>query len=229
MMNEIIRQRKSIRKYEKTPLTEAILDKVREKMANLKPLYPDIPYAIDIVDKTKGLLAQGSGASSFLVFRSEESPAAYENIGFIGQQMDLFFTANGLGSCWLGMAKPQEKAEMPYVISMAFGTPAEPLHRSLSEFKRKPLSEISAGVDERLEAARLAPSGMNAQGWFFVANEGAILCYRKKSGLLPEKLGCIDMGIALWHIASESTDFRFSKEPDAPERKGFLYVGTVGK
>ena len=228
-MNEIIRRRKSIRKYDRTLLDDETLGKVREQIANLTPLYPDIRYSVDIAHKTKGLLAQGSGASTFLVFRGEESAASYENIGYIGQQMDLYFSANGLGSCWLGMAKPNEKGDLPYIISMAFGKPADALHRSLSEFNRKPLSEISEGVDVRLEAARLAPSGMNAQGWFFVAKDGAILCYRKKSGIMSEKLGCIDMGIALWHIASESDGFRFSKEPGAPERKGFIYVGTVGR
>jgi hypothetical protein len=126
------------------------------------------------------------------------------------------------------MAKPNEKTDTPYVISMAFGTPVESLHRkSLDELKRKTISEISDGADERLEAARLAPSGMNAQGWYFSAVNGVIHCYRKKPGLMPEKLGCIDIGIALWHIASESADFRFTKETNAPERKGFIYVGTV--
>jgi hypothetical protein len=48
------------------------------------------------------------------------------------------------------MAKPNEKAQLPYIISMAFGQPAEPLYRSLTEFNRKTLSEISAGNDERL-------------------------------------------------------------------------------
>ena len=246
MVNEIIRKRKSIRKYERTPLDDATLANVRERIVNLVPLYPDIKYTIDIANKTKGLLAQGSGASSFLVFRSEESPDAYVNVGFIGQQMDLYFSANGLGSCWLGMAKPNDKSGLPYVISMAFGKPAEPLHRqSVSDFKRKPLSEISEGADERLEAARLAPSGMNAQGWFFVAKDGIIRCYRKKSGLAHGKLGCIDMGIALWHIAiesesegesegksegeSQSHSFCFVKEADPPERVGFIYSGTVGK
>ena len=228
-MNETIRQRKSIRRYERAPLDGATLAKVRERIANVTPLYPKIDFSIEIADKTKGLLAQGSGASSFLVFRGGQSPQSYENIGFIGQQMDLYFSANALGSCWLGMAKPNEKGGLPYIISMAFGKPAEPPHRSLPEFKRKPLSEISEGDDGRLEAARLAPSGMNAQGWFFAAADGIIRCYRKKPGLLAEKLGCIDMGIALWHIASETENFSFSKEPGAPERKGFIYVGTVGK
>ena len=76
-MNEIIRQRKSIRKYEKTPLAEAMLDKVREKMADLKPLYPDIPYAIDIVDKTKGLLPLcGDGWEIATIYRIVETVVA---------------------------------------------------------------------------------------------------------------------------------------------------------
>ena len=112
---------------------------------------------------------------------------------------------------------------------MSFGKPAEPLHRNLSEFKRKPLSEISEGTDERLEAARLAPSGMNLQNWFFIADKGKIHCYRKKSLLgFMNKLACFDMGIALCHIAKESGNFKFTKESDAPSRKGYVYTGTVG-
>jgi hypothetical protein len=142
--------------------------------------------------------------------------------------MDLWFSENDLGSCWLGMAKPNEDGDLSYVISMAFGKPAESPHRNLADFKRKLIAEISEGNDMRLEAARLAPSGMNAQGWFFSAADGKIRCYRKKPGLIAsEKLGRIDMGIALWHIASETENFRFSKETDIPERKGFIYAGTV--
>ncbi len=228
-MNETIRKRKSIRKYSKTPLDQETLAKVREKLETLTPLFPEIRYTVTIADKTKGLFAQGSGASSFLVFRSENKDGAYENIGFIGQQMDLWFSENGLGSCWLGMAKPSENGDLSYVISMVFGKPEETLHRSLADFKRKPLSEISDGNDARLEAARLAPSGINAQGRYFSASNGKIRCYRKKPGIIaPEKLGQIDMGIALWHIASETKNFRFTKEPGTPERKGFIYTGTVG-
>jgi nitroreductase len=227
-VNEIIRKRKSTRRYDKAPLGEAAFSKVSEKLGTLTPLFPDIKYSVTIADKTKGLLAQGSGASSFLVFRSEYKEGAYENIGFIGQQMDLWFSENGLGSCWLGMAKPNEGGDLSYVISMAFGKPVGTAHRSLADFNRKPLSEISDGSDPRLEAARLAPSGMNTQGWYFSAADGKIRCYRKKPGIIaPEKLGCIDMGIALWHIASETENFRFIQESGVPERKGFIYDGTV--
>jgi nitroreductase len=245
-MNEIIRKRKSIRKYEPAKLDEATLEKVRQKIAGVTPLYPEIRYSIQIVDRVKR--AYGINAPYFLQFRSEEKEGAGENIGFVGQQLDLFFSGTGLGSCWVGMAKPDAAAELgelkernaanentaialPYVISMAFGKPAEPLHRTIDQFIRKPLSDISEGADPRLEAARLAPSGINAQNWHFIADAGKIHCYRRKANPLLEmmlsKLGRIDMGIAICHLAMESPDFRFAPDNDAPVRKACVYAGTV--
>jgi len=230
-LNEIISKRKSIRKYDMAPLDAGTLEGVRAQIGRVKPLYPEIRYTIEIANSTKGLF--NVKAPHYLIFRSEEKDGAYENIGFVGQQMDLFFSGAGLGSCWLGASKPEENetSALPFVICMSFGKPAEPLHRELSEFKRKPLAEISEGLDERLEAARLAPSAVNAQNWYFVAGDGQIQCYRKYSkpllGFIYNKLHCIDMGIALCHIAEESAGFAFSKEADAAVRKGFVYTGTV--
>jgi nitroreductase len=230
MKNEFIRKRKSIRKYDLAPLDTATLDKVRERLKMVKPLYPDIHYSIEITDKTKGLFNIKS--PHYLVFGSEEKDGYLENIGFIGQQLDLFLSSIGIGTCWLGASKPGEKeaSSLPHVISMSFGKPAEPLQRTLSEFKRKPLSEISEGSDNRLEAARLAPSGVNAQNWYFVAENGKIHCYRKKAnpvlGFIYNKLACIDMGIALCHIAEVSSGFSFKKESGVPERKSHVYMGT---
>jgi len=230
-MKEIIRKRKSIRKYESAQLDGAILAMVREQISKLKPLYPDIRYSIEIVSKTKGLF--NIKAPHYLVFRSEEKDGAYENIGFIGQQLDLFLSGSGLGACWLGASKPAEKddAAASSIICMSFGKPIGSLYRAADEFKRKPLSEISEGADERLEAARLAPSAMNAQNWYFTAVGGKIHCYRKKSNpllrFIYEKMHCIDMGIALCHIAEESDDFSFARETNIPARKGYVYMGTV--
>ncbi|MCL2841236.1 MAG: nitroreductase [Defluviitaleaceae bacterium] len=230
-MNEIIRKRKSVRKYDFTPLDTTILKNIQSQIENVKPLYPDIPYSIEIVNKTKGMF--NVKAPHYLIFGSEEKEGASENIGFIGQQLDLFLAASGIGTCWLGAAKPEEKevSTLPHVICMSFGKPTEPLYRELSQFKRKPLSTISEGSDPRLEAARLAPSGVNAQNWYFIAENGKIHCYRKKPnpllGFWLNKMSFIDLGIALCHIAEESENFQFQKEANAPKRKGCIYMGTV--
>jgi len=230
-MNEIIRKRKSVRKYDLTPLDETMLAAVRAQIDKVKPLHSDIKYSIEIISKTKGIL--GVKAPHFLIFGSEDKNGSYENIGFIGQQLDLYFSANGLGACWLGASKPGEaiESDLPYVIALAFGKPTESLHRDIAEFKRKPLSTISEGSDPRIEAARLAPSGMNRQSWYFIAENGKIHCYLKKPnplvGLMLGKMGLIDLGIAICHIAQESDNFSFVKEAGAPERQGYIYNGTV--
>ncbi|MDR2168446.1 MAG: nitroreductase [Clostridiales bacterium] len=224
----MIRKRKSVRKYDMTKLDEATLNKIREKIGALVPLFPEIRYSIEMTDSTKGLF--NIKAPHYLVFGSEQAEGFAENIGFIGQQLDLFFSEIGLGACWLGAAKPQGEVNsaLPFVICMSFGRPAEELHRNLADFRRKPLHEMSEGQDPRLEAARLAPSGINAQNWYFIAEGGKIHCYRKKAVLgFINKMGFIDLGIAIWHIASESENFAYTKEVNAPEKKGYIYMGTV--
>jgi len=226
-VNEAIRKRKSIRTFEQTKLDWFTLTAIREKITQVKPLVEDIRFSIEIVEKTKGILDKT--APYYLLFRSEKKRGCYENIGFIGQQMDLFLSESGIGSCWRGFAKPVKKelGKLPFMIGMAFGKPAGPLYRELSEFRRKPLSAISEGADERLEAARLAPSGMNAQNWYFIAKDGKIYCYYRRLAFLYNKYRWIDLGIAMYHIASESESFNYVKETDAPERRGYVYVGTI--
>jgi len=235
-MNEMIRKRQSVRKYEHVRLDDAILENVMTKIEEVKPLYPDIRYSIEISNKpTRGMY--NVKAPYYLIFGSEKKDGAYENIGFIGQQLSLFLSEIGIGTCWLGVAKPgkadqKEDSLLPFVICMSFGKPAEPLYRDpASKPDRKELEEISEGVDERLEAARLAPNSHNAQSWYFIAQTGAIHCYRKKTNpfvrFVYNRLNSIDVGIALCHIAEESGNFSFSKEADIPVRTGYVYMGTV--
>ena len=207
-MNEFIYKRKSIRKYDPSELDAATLDQIQAKIKGVTPLYPNIRYSIGIVRKI--IIPMRINAPHYILFGSEDKDGGDENIGFIGQQLSLYFTELGLGSCWLGRGKPSEREDssLPFVICMAFGKPAEPLFRERSEFKRKPLAEIGEGRDNRLEAARLAPSGLNAQNWYFIAENGRIHCYLKKpnilAGIVLNRMIRIDMGIAICHIAAES-------------------------
>lgn len=229
MKNEYIAKRKSVRRFESTPLSAELLEEIRNKIKSVKPLFPDIAYSIEIIEDKK---PSGKNAPYYLIFNSEEKDGAYENIGFIGQQLSLYFSSIGIGSYFkVGKPNLNSNSSLPYVICMPFGKPAEPLFREPSEFKRKELSEISEGTDIRIEAARLAPSALNQQNWYFIAEGGHIHCYRKKPnvvmGFIENKLNCIDMGIALCHIYEESDTFTYKKLDTAPEKKGYIYMGTV--
>lgn len=227
-MNEIIEKRKSVRKYKHGPLSGDMMKAIQEKIQEVVPLFDHIDYRVELVET----FGDKKEAPYHLLFCGEEQEKSLENIGFIGQQISLYLSEIGLGSCWK-MKKPavQPSGSLPVVISMAFGLPAEELYRKQEDFKRKKLSEIAEGSDSRLEAARLAPSGLNAQDWYFIVENGQIHCYRKKpnllTGFVKNKLNPIDIGIALCHIAEESNGFQYGTQVPHPEKKGFLYMGTA--
>ena len=205
-------KRKSIRQYVLDPLEGQMLSEIMAHVSTLKPLYNGIKVEIKILpqEDVKALLFLAK-APHYLALFSETKDGYLMNAGFMLQQMDLFFSANGIGSCWQGMAKPtkeiSKKSELEFVIIIAFGKPNEKLRReSVSEFKRKQLREITdvKGADELLEPARLAPSAMNRQQWFFTGSASTIHAYLAKSSLLTalmfDRVSRISMGIAICHL-----------------------------
>ena len=230
-LNEYIFKRKSVRKYKTDPLPEEILIQIKAYINELKPLYPGIKTRFDIADDIKNPMSLKS--SHYLIVSSEKIEGYFENVGFMLEQMSLYLNSLGLGSCWLGMAKPaqNQQTDLQFVISMAFGYPSEALYRNISDFNRKSLTEIREGADSRLEAARLAPSGMNSQNWFFLCTKGIIHVYRKKvnplKALIFDKMNSIDTGIALCHLFVASESFAFEKLNIFPGKNGYIYMGTV--
>jgi nitroreductase len=241
---ETIFKRKSIREYDLTPLDGHTLAEIMAHTGALKPLYDGIKIEMKLVSQkdVKGLFR--AKAPHYLVVFSETKDGYLTNAGFMLQQMDLFFSANGIGSCWQGMPKPTKEilnnSKLEFVILLAFGKPKERLHReSVSEFKRKPLGEITEiqGADELLEPARLAPSAVNRQQWFFTGNAGTFHAYRVKSSILTafmlDKTSKISMGIAICHIwlaakhFSKEVEFISDKEAQNNSPAGHDYVITI--
>jgi nitroreductase len=241
---DTIFKRKSIRQYDLTPLDEHKLAEIMSHTSALKPLFNDIKIEIKLLSQedVKGLF-KAKAPHYFAVF-SEAKDGYLTNVGFTLQQMDLFFSANGIGSCWQGMPKPAKKilnsSKLEFVILLAFGKPKERLHReSVSEFKRKPLGEITdiKGADEFLEPARLAPSAMNRQQWFFTGNASTVHAYCAKSSFLTafmlEKMDKISMGIAICHVwiaakhFGKEVEFIGDKEAQNNPPAGCDYVITV--
>jgi nitroreductase len=237
-------KRKSIRQYDLTPLDEHTLAEIMAHMNALKPLYDGIKIEIKLLSQNdvKGMFL--AKAPHYLALFSESKDGYLTNAGFMLQQMDLFFSANGMGSCWQGGPKPTKgivnRSKLEFVILLAFGKPKERLHReSVSEFKRKPLEEITnvKGADELLEPARLAPSAMNRQQWFFTGSAGAIHVHRVKSSILTafvfDRTSKVSMGIAVCHawIAAKhlgkEVEFINDQEAQNNPPSGHEYVMTI--
>ena len=235
-LKDMIARRKSVRSYTNEPLDAAMLREIEEFMAQARPLAPDIRVVWEIVPASRVKCILPWKAPQLVAMYTEEKPGALENVGFMFQQLDLYLQSRGLGACWLGMGKPDQqlaaKEGLPFCMLLAFGYPkGEALRESAGEFKRKALSEITDEPDKRLEPARLAPSSVNSQPWYFTHGEGVIHAWRvAPSGLMRkamERMNRIDMGIALAHLRVSSEAFRYQRLEQPPTLKGYLYTGSL--
>lgn len=211
-------KRKSIRKYDLNPLDNDALKEIRKHLKTLEPLHNDIKIEFKILSLDFVKRRMMRKAPHYIAVFSDVKDGYLSNVGFMLQQMDLFFSANGIGSCWQGIPtlkkEALESSSLEFVILMPFGKANETLHRtSTSQFKRKSLHEISdiKGADEILEAARFAPSAGNGQPWFFTGDKNLIHAYYIKTGLvrglLTKKFPPIDVGISLYHLKLSSEHF----------------------
>ncbi len=161
-----ISRRKSCRKYTQEPLTTSQLDEIKNALDSCEPLYPDAPITYRFTSETKGMFHVK--APHYLVFSGTGKDGEQENAGFIGQKLMLWLDAHELGGVWLGASRDATKQHTKRdIIVLAFGKPEGTPHRKRSEFKRKPISEITNALeDECIKAVHLAPSGMNTQPWY---------------------------------------------------------------
>lgn len=242
----IIFKRKSIRNFNLTPLDDATLKEISEYLNSLKPMYGGIKTEFKIISPDGVKRRMMKEAPHYIAVFSEVKEGYLTNIGYMLQHADLFLSANGLGSCWQGIPAPTSEllnsSNLKFVIFIAFGKPKDPgsLHRTnISEFKRKPQSEITdiTGADELLEVVRIAPSATNSQPWFFTGNNNIIHAYSVKPGFIKrfmvKKYIPIDMGIAICHLEIAAEHFGKKIEIVSDETakmnhpKGHEYVASL--
>ncbi|MHC1721065.1 MAG: nitroreductase family protein [Clostridiaceae bacterium] len=241
---EFIFKRKSVRKYDLAQLDEKTLSEIEDFINNAKPLYDNIKTEILIVPKDNVTIMLPVRSPHYLVVSSESKEGYLANAGFLLQQIDLFLSSRGIGCCYMGMAQPKKEIRkilnLEFVIIMAIGKPAEPLHRkTISEFQRKSLTDITSIGDcvDLLEPVRLAPSASNVQPWFLTGNQNQINFYCVISSFLKaivyDKFNKISMGIALYHLqlAAEHTGKNFEMVTDEEAQKnspkGYYYICTA--
>jgi nitroreductase len=239
---DVIFKRKSIRKYDNSPLDEELLNRISEELNNLTPLHDDIKIDIKIISCDDVKLRGMKQAPHYLAIFSEKKDGYLTNLGFMLQQMDLLFSASGIGSCWQGIPSPKgnvlKSSDLDFIILIAFGIPTEPLYRGdTSEFKRKSLEDITdiGDAKELLEPVRLAPSAINSQPWFFTGTKDIIFACSNKpnflKAMLVNKYIPIDVGIAIYHLTISAEHFKkttaitFNKNETIP--KGLNYLATL--
>jgi len=200
-------KRKSVRVYsrEKSDILENDGDLI--KALEIQPLAADIKVIAKILRKDQ---INNDRSDYCVAFYSEKKAHYLENIGFIGQQIDLELQSSGLGTCWWGMKKPNKNFSridgLDCVVTMSAGLPQTAETRNYPEgFKRKTVNEITlSGTDKLIEAARIAPSAVNLQPWLIEKIDNKYNFYiRSPKGIIEKMLKDLrrlDIGIAMAHL-----------------------------
>jgi hypothetical protein len=195
---ETIFTRRSVRKYDGATLDAATLDEIKAYADSAKQLAgQSARFEIVAADKLKGAIAP----YAILAF-ADDTDAAFVNIGYTLQGVDLWLQSRGFGSVWCGMAKPLNPAP-DYRILLGFGKTNEPLRSGEGSFKRRKLTDISNADNSIARAARLAPSAINIQPWKLDFADCAVTVRADVRGvgkLIPGKLYLFDVGNITKHI-----------------------------
>lgn len=198
---ETIFVRRSVRKYDMTPLDEKTLDDIRKWIDETTGL-PGQSARFEIVAADK---VKGATAPHYIMCYCKPGDAEYANVGYVIEKADLYIQSLGLGSLWLGMGNPKEK-ETDFCIMLAFGKSDVPFRNSEQQFDRLPLKEISSTDNAIAQAARLAPSACNSQPWKLDFADGRVTVRYFGRGMmkmiLKSKMNKVDIGIVTRHIVT---------------------------
>ncbi|MDR1213633.1 MAG: hypothetical protein LBK54_06075 [Propionibacteriaceae bacterium] len=195
--------RHSVHSFDPAPLDRATLEAIVQAARQADHL-TDQAARIEVASADQ---VKGSSAPHHLLAFTVQDDAGFADAGYVLQQADLAIQAQGLGSHWIGLAKPKVKAA-GFTILLAFGRTDEG-PRPAADFKRLALAEISdqAELSDQAgavaEAVRLAPSGMNDQPWRLRFGEGLVSLIHTRRGpwsrLLVKKMDKVSLGIATRH------------------------------
>ena len=192
-------------------ITENELKDIENEFNNLKPLIDDIKVKIKIVKDTTTCKR---GQEYCILMYSEKKPNYLQNIGYLGEQLDLYLVSKNIGTLWFGIGKVEEKQldGLDFVIMIAIAKVDDEtkFRKDMYKSKRKELSEIWNG-DYYLDIAnivRFTPSACNTQPWLVESSEKELKVYRYrkpgKRGIMPIEMvkyyNQIDIGIFLCFI-----------------------------
>ena len=188
-------------------ISDSELKEIEEAFYSFKPLVDDIKVKIKIVKKTMCK----RGQEYCILFYSQKKDNYLQNIGYLGEQLDLYLVSKNIGTLWYGIGRVIEKEldGLEFVIMMAISKvdSQDKFRKDMFKSKRKSISEIWTGEEffDIANIVRFAPSACNTQPWLVESSNNELKVYRYKKegkrGIMPKSLvmfyNQIDIGIFL--------------------------------
>ena len=205
----MIFKRKSFHLFRETGhISPEELRDIEKTYESCTPLIPGIRTLIRIVPAEQTTCKRGQ--EYCILLYSEKKDNYLQNIGYLGEQLDLYLASKDIGALWFGIGKTEESSYngLDFVIMIAIAkVPCDKFRKDMFKAKRKPMEEIWLGNDPLSVAniVRFAPSACNTQPWLVESDTDRLDVYRYKKpgkrGIMPANRvtfsNRIDIGIFL--------------------------------
>ena len=210
MLYEMIFKRKSFHLFRNIGDESISLEEIRE----IEEVYPSLtPLCSDIKTEIKVLPANETtckrGEEYCILLYSEKKDNYLQNIGYIGEQLDLYLVSKNIGTLWFGIGNVKEESihDLEFVIMIAIAKidDESKFRKNMFKSKRKTAEEIWKGnmLIDVADIVRFAPSACNTQPWLVECGTDSLMVYRYKKagkrGIMPaDKVSFynqIDIGI----------------------------------
>lgn len=205
---DAIIKRKSIRHFEDRTIPVDVINTILDYARNVEALNESIDINIEIVECNRNVFS----APYYVALYSEIKNGYAENAGYIMQQIVMYLTAMGLGTCYqvfVGNVAKRDATGKHRVITVAFGYTKEDIFRDALTASRLTQEEIcifkekpNNNIFKLIEAIRMSPSSMNSQPWRIVVYKNHIHLFSKKA-VIPkhDTVTRINIGIAIANLS----------------------------
>ena len=189
-------------------ITESELKDIETEFNKFTPLVENIKVKMKIVKDSTNCKR---GQEYCILLYSEKKDNYLQNIGYIGEQLDLYLVSKNIGTLWFGIGRVEEKKldGLNFVIMIAIAKvdSETKFRKDMYKSKRKELFEIWNGNNylDIANIVRFAPSACNTQPWIVYSSKNELKVYRYvkegKRGIMPMNMvdyySQIDIGIFL--------------------------------
>lgn len=229
-ITDVIKERHSVRTYKALSLTPELVDQIKQSFLDVTTPFSPKPRfkLIETVDFKNQSVKLGTygiikNSQYFVGVACEKSEFDLVSIGYAMEQLILYWTSLGLGTCWIGgtfnrtnfvkLMQVSDKEIFPAISPIGYEADKKRLIDSLIsrhshqryEFSNiffnqdfnHPLLESEAGEYlEILDNVRRAPSALNKQPWRIVKQGDVFHFYIDQDS----QMKYLDIGIALCHF-----------------------------
>ncbi len=205
--SEAIRTRHAVRDYTAKPLPPSVIDGLKEEIEQCNRLGQlHIQLVTENGDALKSLIpffGRFKNVKNYIALAGKKQDGFYMKCGYYGARLMIRATQAGLNSCWVTGTYNAKKCpvslspdeELAGIIVIGYGTTDGKQHKSKSmERICRPCSD--PWFINGMNAAVLAPTGLNRQNFFIEANGNTVSIRTKDDRPMSQ----IDAGIVKYHF-----------------------------